>query len=67
MLVVFSFDSEFKIKKVIWIIKMLEIKFSIDVIIIKKKMSEYDRKNKFLIFIFIIQTLNTWRVFLGEN
>jgi len=57
MLVVFSFGSEFKIKKVIWIIKTLEIEFSIDVI--KKKMSECDRKNKFLIFIFIIRTLNT--------
>jgi len=34
MLVVFSFDSEFKIKKVIWIIKMLELEFSINVVII---------------------------------
>lgn len=37
MLVVFSFDSELKIKKVIWIIKMLELEFSIDVVIIIKK------------------------------
>jgi len=37
LVMVFSFDSEFKIKKVIWIIKKLELEFSIDIIIIIKK------------------------------